>query len=455
MTSPGGSGFSRETRLLAATIAVSLLVLFVLSRFRYPEPAPATRDSASAQPLARLAARAAFDDLSLAVRELSGRVSPSLLVVRAATAPSPGGASGGASGSDTTATTRLMPALRVRDDAALVLVDEGTTVEAVIGVTGPATVLARDPVRGLTLVRVPAAPAPVLSTREGLLPLAAPGYLAVTEASAAGAALRPVFVGRSDGMGDPRWDAPLLTMGRQVANDAGAPVFMLDGRLAGVLSATDDVPALVPADVLLATVDRLLSGGLPAAGDIGVAVQRVDATIRRATGVSEGAAVAAVRADGPAATALLPGDVITAINGQLIRTVDDLRRRVARADPGSTLAVTLRRDSAFITRPVTVGTRSAAAPAPSAANPAASDDRPLGLTLRAVARAGSEVQRVQSGSLAEAAGLRPGDLIVSVGSTRQPAPADVTTAFSALPPGRALFLSVERDGQPRLVVLQP
>lgn len=446
MTSPGGSGPSRETRLLVVTIGVSLVVLLVLSRFRFPETPPASRDAASVQPLARLAARAAFDDLSLAVRELSGRINPSLLVVRTSLpALAPG----------EPRHSRLVPALRVRDDAAVVLIDEPAEVEGVIGVTGAATILARDPIRGITLVKVPAAQAAVLSIREGLQPLTAPGYVAVTEASAAGAALRPVFVGRSDGIGDPRWDAPLMTIGRQVTGDAGAPVFTLDGRLAGVLTGTDDAPALVPAEVVLSTVDRLLRTGLPTPGDIGVAVQAVDATIGAATGVTSGAAVAAVSANGPAAGKLAPGDVITAVNGQLIRSVEALRQRVARAAPGSTLTLTIRREGAFLTRPLTVGTRPAPTGASSGASAAsaAAADRPLGLTLRA-APDGADVVRVQAESAAADAGLRAGDRIVSLGATRAPSPADVATAFTALAPARSLFLSVERDGQPRLVALR-
>ena len=113
MTSPALAS-REETRLLAATIGVSLVVLLVLSRFRFPEASPESRDWASAQPLARLAARAAFDDLSLAVRELSSRVNASLLVVRTAAA-----GPANAEARERSGGTRLVPALRVRDDAAV------------------------------------------------------------------------------------------------------------------------------------------------------------------------------------------------------------------------------------------------------------------------------------------------------------------------------------------------
>ena len=451
MTPTGGHRFSREGRLLAATIAVSLVVLLVLSRFRFPEASADLREATAAQPLARLAARAAFDDLSLAVRELSGRVTGSLVVLRttaprAGTTPVRPGAPDG---------TRLLPALRVRDDVAAALVDDGALVEAVIGVPGAVSVIARDPVRGLTLVRVPSGPAPVLSIREGEQPLAAPGYVGVAEASPAGTSVRPVFVGRSDSVGDPRWDSPLLTVGRGAVTDIGAPLFTLDGRLAGLLTSTEGEPAVVPAEVVMASVDRLLSAGPAPIGDIGVVTQPLDLLLATATGARTGAVVAAVSADGPAAAVFAPGDVITAINGQLVRSPDALRQRVGRAAPGTTLTFTFRRDGGFVSAPVTVRARPAeTASAPVERAGVAETDRPLGLTLRAVAGRGSEAVRVQSGSIAEDAGLQAGDVVVALGRSRAPAPNAITEAFTALPKGRVMFLSVERGGQPRLVTLQ-
>jgi serine protease Do len=452
MTSAGRSGFSRETRLLAATIGISLVMLLVLARFRFPATSGESRDGSAAQPLARLAARAAFDDLSLAVRELSGRVNGSLLVIRTTT---PGEAANAAQIS-VTDTIRLLPALRVRDDTAVVFLPDGTRVEGVIGVPGPVTVLARDEVRGLALVRVPPASAPVLSIREGQQPLNAPGYLAVAEAHAAGTSLRPVFVGRSDAIGDPRWDTALLTMGRGAAADLGAPVFTLDGRLAGIVTSTEGGPALVPAEVVLASVDQLLSGSVTTTGDIGITTQVIDQPLAAATGTASGAAVAAVHPDGPAAQAVLPGDVVTAVNGQAVGTPDALRLRVSRAKPDSILTLTIRRDGGSINVPITVRARptTVGTTPPSTRAASAQPEGTLGLTLRAVPGSGSEVMRVQAGSIAEAAGLRTGDLVVALGRTRAPVPGDITAAFAALTAGRAMFLSVERNGQPRLVALQ-
>ncbi|MCC6164044.1 MAG: PDZ domain-containing protein [Acidobacteria bacterium] len=435
---------SREVRLLVATIVVSVAVLLVLSRFRFPASSAESRDSSATQPLARLAARAAFDDLSLTVRELQTRVAGSLVVVEIA----PNLAADRPAASRT---RRFAAALRVRDDAAVVMSGEGMSVEAVAGVQGPVAVLASDPVRGITVVRVPPAPAPVMQVRESGQPVPAPDYMVVVEASAGGAGLRPVFVSRSDTVSDPRWDSPLLAIGRGVGADAGAPVFALDGRLAGILTPGDDVPLLVPAAVLLDRAHQLLRTGSPAAGDVGLVTHDLDARLARAIGVATGAAIVSVDAGGPTAAAFGPGDVVTAINNQPIVDARAFRQRVSRTAPGTTLTMRVRRDGDYVLQAVVVR----ALPGSSATTGAASDSSglPLGLTMRAAPRVGSTVVSVQPDSAAARGGLVAGDRIVAIGRTPAPQPRDVTAAFAALAPRAALVLSVEHEARTRLVAV--
>ncbi|HTV03336.1 MAG TPA: PDZ domain-containing protein [Luteitalea sp.] len=446
---------SRETRLLAATIAVSLAVLLVLSRFRFPATAPAGGD-ATAQPLARLAARAVFDDLSLAIRELTQRVEGSLLVVRlrpASTSGVPAPLSNLAVGQAGPATQeRFAAALRVRDDLALVAAHPSVTVDAIVGTSGTPTIVGRDPIRGLLLVRVPAAPAPVLNVRDGAQPLGAPGYIAVAEASRSGPSLRPVYVGRSEPTSDPRWSGGAFTTGRSTMSDAGAPVFTLDGRLAGILMSTDVEPVLVPAQAVLAVVDTLLRGGMPPVGDLGVTAQPLDEALRAATGATQGAAIVAVDPDGPAA-ALEPGDVVTAVDTEPVATAAALLVRVARTAPGTTLSLSVRRGGR--TETVRTVVRAAPSAAPAQATPASAQSPPtLGVVLRRVDGSGSVVARITPGSRADDAGLRVGDVVIAMGQQRTPTSEQIADAFAALAQGGTLFLSIERDGEPRLVVLR-
>jgi S1-C subfamily serine protease len=64
---------------------------------------------------------------------------------------------------------------------------------------------------------------------------------------------------------------------------------------------------------------------------------------------------------------------------------------------------------------------------------------------------GALVGRVYRGTPAEAAGLRPGDLVVSVNSTRIDGAQSLHNLEGLLPVGQALRLGVVRDGQPLVV----
>ena len=111
--------------------------------------------------------------------------------------------------------------------------------------------------------------------------------------------------------------------------------------------------------------------------------------------------------------------------------------------------VTSRRGGASVAGPV-VGRASTRAEAD--AGPAPADVRDLGLVLRAVP-GGSQVVRVRENSAAEAGGVIDGDVIHTVGRDREPSPARIQQVWDALPEGGSLFLGVERDGRPRVVVL--
>ncbi len=436
---------SRETRLLIATIAVSVLVLLVLGRFRFPDGQHLGAEPVQTQPLARLASRAAFDDLSLAVGQLGARVGPSLVVLRVSLED------GSPSAQPLMPRTLFVPGIRVRDDVAVAYLPAGARVEGVVGAPGAGSVVGHDPVRELALVQIPAQPAPVLTLREGSSPLPAPGYVALASAAAGGAALQPIFVSRSDAQSDPRWDSALLTLGPGARAEPGAPVFTLDGRLAGLTTSGSSAaaPLLIPSDALMAAVDQIFAGAIATTGDIGVEAQHLDGRTARATGATSGAVVAFVEPGGPADGQLWIGDVVTAVNGQPVPSPESLRLRVARAQPGASLTLTVLRGGAYVSVPVVVR---ASSRAESDARPAPADVRDLGLVLRAVP-GGSQVVRVRENSAAEAGGVIDGDVIHTVGRDREPSPARIQQVWDALPEGGSLFLGVERDGRPRVVVL--
>lgn len=436
---------SRETRLLIATIAVSVLVLLVLGRFRFPGAVQAGGEPVQ-QPLARLASRAVFDDLSVAIGQLTSRVGPSLVVLRLSLVDE------AAAAAPQMPRTLFVPGIRVRDDVAVAHLPAGARVEGVVGAPGAGSVVGHDPVRELALVQIPAQPAQVLAVREGASPLPAPGYVALASASPGGVALSPVFVGRSDAQADPRWDASLLTLGPGARAEPGAPVYSLDGRLAGLTTAgTDGTILLIPSDALMSAVDQIFSGAITTSGDIGVATQHLDVRTARATGAPAGAVVALVAPDGPANGQLWTGDVITAVDGQAIATPDALRQRVRRAAPGTSLSLTVLRDGTYVSVPIAVRALPSA-PVTGTAAASSADDNDLGLVMRATAE-GVQVVRVREASAAAAGGLVAGDVIHALGRDAEPTPGRIQQAWDALADDEVLWLGVRRGGEPRVVVL--
>lgn len=357
-------GPARETRLLLLTLLVSVAVLFLLARFRFPER-PLT-DLSPPQPLARLARGTAFDELSGSLTELLRRFEASVVVLRVVST-TPGGAGG-------PGTIRLVPALRVRDDLALaplsrddrpIGVGDGQGSAAGAGASGgsassgastgvnasggsgsagggntsgggilPANaVVARDELRGLAMVRVPARQAPPLLATPANEPNDLPGYVAVLEASPSGAIIRAEFVSSLSRASRRGWDTPAILVGGVTHAQPGALLFSLTGRFIG-MALPDAAPGAVivaPGDAVLAQVERLARGESLRLARPGFEVQPLTAALARATGTAAGVMVSAIATPGPAGPPLNLGDVITTADGQPIRSTGDWQQALQRA----------------------------------------------------------------------------------------------------------------------------
>jgi serine protease Do len=114
----------------------------------------------------------------------------------------------------------------------------------------------------------------------------------------------------------------------------------------------------IPAATVTETVDELLADGTASHPFLGVSVGRVTTQIAEALGLDsdEGVLVLATVADGPAARAgLRPGDVITALDGDATRTVEDFLGSLRRSQPGQQAVLDIRRDGRSQRVTVTVG----------------------------------------------------------------------------------------------------
>ncbi|HEY7473502.1 MAG TPA: hypothetical protein VH679_00715 [Vicinamibacterales bacterium] len=257
---------AREIRLLVLVIVVSLAVLLLLARFRFP-PAGLTAGPPTPGPLERLAARATFDDLASAIAAVVQRVEPSVVIVQVDAAPpeekekerKEKGAP--APPAPQPPAPRLLPGIRLRPDLALVHVPAGMRVSPAQGFSGPTAVFATDPKREIALVRV--APLPESTTGVPSVFEGFPGfsYVAIVEAAIGGPTARPAFVGRLDTSVDDRWQPSPLLIGGASEAPAGSLLFAVDGRLIGMVLPQFGTLAVIPPAALNAVVTELGGGG--------------------------------------------------------------------------------------------------------------------------------------------------------------------------------------------------
>ena len=149
--------------------------------------------------------------------------------------------------------------------------------------------------------------------------------------------------------------------------NSGGPLFNADGAVIGVNTAivspngsgSVGIGFAVPSAVASRIANELLTKGRVERGWLGVSVADLvsaDAQRRHLPGV----VIAAVDRTGPASKAgLKPGDVVVALNGQMLDTSRELIRSVAGVTPGGSVTLLVRRQGHEIELPVVVGRRPA------------------------------------------------------------------------------------------------
>jgi membrane-associated protease RseP (regulator of RpoE activity) len=426
MVEPNAATGRRETRLLLATIAVSVLMLLLLARFRFPEEASRQTVEPAPAPLERLAARATYDELAGIMADLERRLTPSVTVL----------------GLQSSAGIAYAPAVRLASDRAIAVLPLES--ELASTAAGPApSIVSRLAMRELVVVQVEPGASAVPSMTTALRP--GPRYIAALEATSRAPVIRPVYIGRTDQFSHPRWPEPVLSIGAvQQSLAVGAAIFSLDGGFIGLVSESNGAVTVVPADTLRKLVAATPEVS-PARGALALNVQPLTPALARATGAERGVMVSYVSAAIPPSAGIASGDVIQSIDGTAVATVEEFQQAARSRTPGSEVALSLIRRGQPMSVTVTA-TTAGAANVESTPGP--------GVVLRSVPRIGSEVVDVQPGGAAARAGLRRGDLIVAVDGAPAPSPAQLTTAFRAGRPERPLLLTVRRDGDHVVIAVE-
>jgi hypothetical protein len=415
--SPARPRVSRETRMLIATIVISIGALWVLSRIRFPE-----RDAAPTPVppiLTQLVRPPSFADLAAAVADIQAQVAPFLVAVPATQG----------SGADLRAAVQ---ALRIGGDLAVALTAGARS--------GAGDIVGRDHATGLTVIKAPHAAVSAPSTWTPRQ-LQYPRYLFAADGALDGPALRPLFVDGLHPADTPLWPAMVWTVQAQVDARPGTFLFTADGSFAGLVVETRGRAAIVPADTVLREAERVRQAGYRSAGRLGLEVRELTPAIVSVIGEASGVLVTWVDSSAAAAGKLEVGDLIESIGGAPVPTIEHWVARTAPLASGDTAALRVRRHHDTIDITVMAGgveTASAAV---------------LGLTMRANRGVGAEIVGVSRGSAGERAGLKAGDVINLMGTVKAPSPAQVTRVFATTPDGGSILAAFTRGDHHDVVAL--
>ncbi len=241
--------------------------------------------------------------------------------------------------------------------------------------------------------------------------------------------------------------------------NSGGPLFNLNGEVVGINSQIfsrsggfQGVAFAIPIDVAMNVAEQIRTTGKVAHGRLGVTVQPVDQALADNFGLNgpRGALVGSVQKGSPAEKAgLEPGDVIIGFNGKPVERSTDLPYRVAAMKPGSTAKVEVWRDGKSKTFDVEVGTREARRTMASADDEPAAKGK-LGVAVRPLSpeeRKSASVERgvvvEQVAGAAAKAGVREGDIIVSVNRQSVDSPEALRSAIDKA--GKTVALLIRRD----------
>jgi len=262
--------------------------------------------------------------------------------------------------------------------------------------------------------------------------------------------------------------------------NSGGPTFDLRGQVIGINTAiyspsggSVGIGFAIPSDVAKPIITQLRERGHVIRGWLGVAIQSITPSIAKSLGLNPdepgGALVASITANSPAAKAgLKQGDVILSANGEPIKNVNDLPRRVALMAPSQKLELGVRRGGKDMTLEAQVGEMPQNQEAStSPAEPPKEEPKvgSLGLELSPIDPAmrrhfqiprdvdGVVVTRIAPDSPFAELGLESGDVIQSVDQQPVKAPQDAAKLLQDAATKGNVLLLLNRHGSSQFVGL--
>ncbi|PND37754.1 serine peptidase [Paucibacter aquatile] len=259
--------------------------------------------------------------------------------------------------------------------------------------------------------------------------------------------------------------------------NSGGPLLNMRGEVVGINSQIYSqsggfmgISFSIPIDEAIRVSEQLRSHGKVVRGFIGVTLEDVSKDVAEAIGLGKphGAVIRSVVAGGAADKAGIEGgDVITKFDGKTIEKVSDLRRVVAGLKPNSKAVVQVFRRGTYKDLNITIAEMPNEEARTSAGvdgdgKPSAGPASALGLQLGELSEAQKRELKLKSGVRVEAAigvaaraGLREGDVILSVDNTDVSSVKQVQAVLAKLDKAKVINLLVRRGDLTSFVLLRP
>ncbi|MDQ8037595.1 MAG: DegQ family serine endoprotease [Pedobacter sp.] len=260
--------------------------------------------------------------------------------------------------------------------------------------------------------------------------------------------------------------------------NSGGPLLNMKGEVIGINSQIYSrsggfmgLSFAIPIDVAMESVEQLKTSGHVARGYLGVVIQDISRDLADAYGLPRpaGALIAKVLPGSPAEKAgLKEGDVITQFSGRDINLSSELPQMVGRAKVGQSYPLTVYRDGKAKTLNFAVAALpdddSDGAPTPAGKGKAAKPDlsrlginsiRDLSAEEKAALKidGGAVIMQLAEGAAADA-GLRAGDVVISLQGKAVATAKQFADMAKDLPTAKAVPLGVNRRGQPLILALK-
>ena len=258
--------------------------------------------------------------------------------------------------------------------------------------------------------------------------------------------------------------------------NSGGPLFNLDGEVIGINSQIYSrtggfmgVSFAIPIDTVMNVVAQIKDQGYVSRGWLGVVIQDMTRELAESFGLEKptGALVSRVVADSPASDAgFKAGDVIMTFDGKKVETSSDLPPIVGRTRVNKEVDVVVMRDNKRETIQVTIDElpeEQDLAVATGSSKPGrfvaenlsmeVSEIKPQQREKLNLQEGGAMVMKIEKGP-AITAGIRPGDVILSLNNVDVKGAAHLVEIAIDLPEDKQIPVLIQRNGQTQFLALK-